>query len=108
MIVLGRLPGRLDGDRDRPKLATTPEEIIGLGFRGLPPSYVEAHQHEYGAGRTGRTVTLLRPDARTAASIGAGTVSERREAACSLGSWSVPMVPTLRRRRCGRRSTWRR
>jgi hypothetical protein len=32
------------------KLASTPEEIIGLGFRGLPPSYVEAHKHEYGGG----------------------------------------------------------
>jgi hypothetical protein len=32
------------------KIATTPEEIIGLGFRGLPPSYVEAHKHEYGSG----------------------------------------------------------
>jgi hypothetical protein len=32
------------------KLSTTPEEIIGLGFRGLPPSYVEAHKHEYGQG----------------------------------------------------------
>jgi hypothetical protein len=32
------------------KIATTPEEIIGLGFRGLPPSYVEAHKHEYGGG----------------------------------------------------------
>jgi hypothetical protein len=32
------------------RLATTPEEIIGLGFRGLPPSYVAQHQHEYGQG----------------------------------------------------------
>jgi hypothetical protein len=32
------------------KLSTTPEEVIGLGFRGLPPSYVEAHEHEYGQG----------------------------------------------------------
>ena len=32
------------------KISTTPEEIIGLGFRGLPPSYVEAHEHEYGQG----------------------------------------------------------
>ena len=32
------------------KIATTPEEIIGLGFRGLPPSYVKAHAHEYGGG----------------------------------------------------------
>ena len=32
------------------KISTTPEEIIGLGFRGLPPSYVEAHKHEYGGG----------------------------------------------------------
>jgi hypothetical protein len=32
------------------RLATTPEQIIGDGFRGLPPSYVAAHQHEYGQG----------------------------------------------------------
>jgi hypothetical protein len=32
------------------RLATTPEEIIGDGFRGLPHSYVVAHQHEYGQG----------------------------------------------------------
>jgi hypothetical protein len=32
------------------RLATTPEEIIGDGFRGLPKSYVQAHQHEYGQG----------------------------------------------------------
>ena len=32
------------------RLATTPEETIGAGFRGLPPSYVKAHQHEYGQG----------------------------------------------------------
>lgn len=32
------------------KLASTPEEIIGLGFRGLPPSYVKAHEGEYGQG----------------------------------------------------------
>jgi hypothetical protein len=32
------------------RLATTPEEIIGDGFRGLPHSYVEAHKHEYGQG----------------------------------------------------------
>ncbi len=29
------------------RLSTTPEEIMGLGFRGLPHSYIEAHQHEY-------------------------------------------------------------
>ena len=32
------------------RLATTPEEIIGEGFRGLPKTYVKAHQHEYGQG----------------------------------------------------------
>ena len=32
------------------KISTTPEEIIGDGFRGLPRSYVAAHQHEYGQG----------------------------------------------------------
>jgi len=32
------------------RLATTPEEIIGDGFRGLPKSYVKAHEHEYGGG----------------------------------------------------------
>jgi hypothetical protein len=32
------------------RLATTPEEIIGDGFRGLPHSYVVAHQDEYGQG----------------------------------------------------------
>ena len=32
------------------RLATTPEETIGAGFRGLPHSYVEKHQHEYGQG----------------------------------------------------------
>jgi hypothetical protein len=32
------------------RIATTPEEIIGDGFRGLPRSYVVAHQHEYGQG----------------------------------------------------------
>jgi hypothetical protein len=32
------------------RLATTPEETIGAGFRGLPHSYVKAHQHEYGQG----------------------------------------------------------
>jgi hypothetical protein len=32
------------------RLATTPEEIIGDGFRGLPHSYGAAHQHEYGKG----------------------------------------------------------
>jgi hypothetical protein len=32
------------------RLSTTPEETIGAGFRGLPPAYVKAHQHEYGQG----------------------------------------------------------
>jgi hypothetical protein len=29
------------------RLSSTPEEIMGLGFRGLPHSYIEAHRHEY-------------------------------------------------------------
>ena len=32
------------------RLATTPEETIGDGFRGLPHSYVVQHRHEYGQG----------------------------------------------------------
>jgi len=31
------------------RLATTPEEIIGDGFHGLPRSFVESHRAEYGA-----------------------------------------------------------
>jgi len=32
------------------RLATTPEEIIGAGFHGLPPSFIESHRAEYGQG----------------------------------------------------------
>jgi hypothetical protein len=32
------------------RLSTTPEEIIGDRFRGLPPSFVESHRAEYGSG----------------------------------------------------------
>ncbi len=31
------------------RLATTPEETIGAGFRGLPRSFIEAHRSEYGS-----------------------------------------------------------
>ena len=29
------------------RLSSTPEEIMGLGFRGLPHAYIEEHRHEY-------------------------------------------------------------
>lgn len=32
------------------RLATTPEEVIGAGFHGLPPSFIESHRAEYGSG----------------------------------------------------------
>lgn len=32
------------------RLSTTPEEIIGAGFRGLPHSFIESHRAEYGSG----------------------------------------------------------
>jgi hypothetical protein len=32
------------------RLSSTPEEIIGLGFHGLPHSYIEEHREEYGQG----------------------------------------------------------
>jgi hypothetical protein len=32
------------------RLSTTPEEIIGEGFHGLPHSFIEAHRQEYGQG----------------------------------------------------------
>ena len=32
------------------RLSTTPEEIIGARFRGLPPSFIESHRAEYGSG----------------------------------------------------------
>ena len=32
------------------RLATTPEEIIGDRFHGLPPSFIESHRAEYGQG----------------------------------------------------------
>ena len=30
------------------RLSTTPEETIGAGFHGLPPTFIEAHRSEYG------------------------------------------------------------
>jgi hypothetical protein len=32
------------------RLSTTPEEIIGDRFRGLPHSFIESHRAEYGRG----------------------------------------------------------
>ena len=32
------------------RLSTTPEEIMGEGFRGLPHSFIEEHRAEYGKG----------------------------------------------------------
>jgi hypothetical protein len=32
------------------RLSTTPEEIIGDRFHGLPPSFIESHRAEYGQG----------------------------------------------------------
>lgn len=32
------------------RLATTPEEIIGDRFHGLPPAFIEGHRTEYGQG----------------------------------------------------------
>ena len=32
------------------RLTTTPEEIIGDGFHGLPHSFIESHRAEYGSG----------------------------------------------------------
>ena len=32
------------------KLASTPEEIIGDRFHGLPPAFIESHRAEYGRG----------------------------------------------------------
>ena len=31
------------------RLSTTPEEIIGDHFHGLPTTFIEEHQQEYGA-----------------------------------------------------------
>jgi hypothetical protein len=33
------------------RLSTTPEEIIGARFHGLPPSFIETHMREYGRAR---------------------------------------------------------
>jgi hypothetical protein len=33
------------------RLASTPEEIIGDRFHGLPPSFIEEHRAEYGVTR---------------------------------------------------------
>ena len=33
------------------RLSTTPEEIIGDRFHGLPPTFIEKHGAEYGATR---------------------------------------------------------
>jgi hypothetical protein len=32
------------------RLSTTPEEVIGAGFHGLPRSFIKEHRHEYGRG----------------------------------------------------------
>jgi hypothetical protein len=31
------------------RLSSTPEEIIGDGFHGLPHAFIEEHRQEYGA-----------------------------------------------------------
>jgi hypothetical protein len=31
------------------RLATTPEEVIGAGFHGLPHAFIEEHRAEYGS-----------------------------------------------------------
>ena len=33
------------------RLSTTPEEIIGDRFHGLPPAFIEEHMEEYGPNR---------------------------------------------------------
>jgi len=33
------------------RLTTTPEEIMGDRFHGLPPAFIEEHQAEYGVTR---------------------------------------------------------
>jgi hypothetical protein len=33
------------------RLSSTPEEIIGARFHGLPPAFIEEHQAEYGVTR---------------------------------------------------------
>ena len=33
------------------RLTTTPDETIGVGFHGLPRSFVESHRAEYGRGK---------------------------------------------------------
>jgi hypothetical protein len=33
------------------RLSTTPEEIIGARFHGLPPAFIESHMREYGPNR---------------------------------------------------------
>jgi hypothetical protein len=33
------------------RLSTTPEEIIGARFHGLPPAFIEEHQAQYGVTR---------------------------------------------------------
>jgi hypothetical protein len=37
------------------RISTTPEEIVGDKFHGLPPAFIEAHRAEYGATRSGPT-----------------------------------------------------
>ena len=32
------------------RLSTTPEQIIGDRFHGLPPAFIESHRAEYGSG----------------------------------------------------------
>jgi hypothetical protein len=33
------------------RLSTTPEEVIGDGFHGLPHAFIEEHRQEYGRQR---------------------------------------------------------
>jgi hypothetical protein len=33
------------------RLSTTPEEVIGDRFHGLPPAFIEGHMREYGPNR---------------------------------------------------------
>jgi hypothetical protein len=33
------------------RLSTTPEEVIGDRFHGLPQTFIKEHRAEYGAGR---------------------------------------------------------
>jgi hypothetical protein len=33
------------------RLSSTPEEVIGARFHGLPPAFIDAHMQEYGPHR---------------------------------------------------------